>query len=126
MLSQTLTQLPTISRFNFRLVRGEEDYPALVEMINECNAADDVEQRYTLDDFTHELNHLPNFDPQSDTLLIEKGDKAVGVVPVFWRRLDDRDWVAMLRISLAPASRDPLVMAATLKWAEEHARSRYS
>lgn len=126
MLSQTLTTLPQTSVFNFRMVRGEEDYPALVEMINECNAADDVEQRYTLDDFTHEFNHLPNFDPQSDALLIEKGDKVVGVVPVFWRHLDERDWVTMLRFSFAPALRDPLVMAAALNWAEDHARSRYT
>ncbi len=126
MLSQTLAQLPKISGFNLRLVRGEEDYPALAEMINECNAADDVEQRFTLEDFTHEFNHLPNFDPQSDALLVEKGDKVVGVAPVFWRQLDDRDWVAMLRLSFAPASRDPQVMAAALNWAEEHAHSRYT
>ena len=125
MLSQTLTQLPKISGFKFRLARGEEDYPALTDIINECNAADDVEQRYTLDDLTHEFNHLPNFDPQSDMLIIEKSDKAVGVVPVFWRQLDERDWVAMLRFSFAPASRDPQLMAAVLRWAEEHAYSCY-
>jgi mycothiol synthase len=125
MLTQTFTQLPIVSGFNFRLARGEEDYPGLVEMINEGNAADDFEQRYTLEDFTHEFNHLPNFDARRDALVIEKGDKIVGVAPVLWRHLDERDWVAMLRLSLAPAARDPQVMAAALKWSEEHAQTRY-
>ena len=124
MLSQTLTTLPKISGFNFRLVRGEEDYPALVEMINASNAADDVEQCYTLEDFAHEFNHLPNFDPQSDALLIEKGDKVVGGIPVYWRQLDDGARAVFLRSSFAPRSRQINVMTAALKWAEDRARER--
>ena len=62
---------PAIPGLAFRRFRGEADYPAMVEILDACNAADRLDYVNTVDEVAWVFSHLANCDPHRDMLFAE-------------------------------------------------------
>jgi mycothiol synthase len=106
----------------FRRFRGEEDFPAMIRIMNACNEIDRLEYNESVEDVAHVFAHLTNCDPLRDMLFAEIGGEAVAYSRVFWK--DERDG-PRLYISLgfvAPAWRRQGLGVTLLRWNEERSR----
>jgi ribosomal protein S18 acetylase RimI-like enzyme len=75
---------PTIPELTFRGFRGQEDYPAMLAVIEGSKEADGVERTDSLADIARNYQHLVNCDPYQDMLFVEARGKVVGYSRVWW------------------------------------------
>ncbi len=74
-----------IPGLTFRRFRGETDYPAMVEIMNACNRADQAEYNESVEDISRIFSHLTNCDPYTDMLFAEVEGEPAGYARVFWK-----------------------------------------
>jgi mycothiol synthase len=76
---------PDIAGLRFRNFRGDEDYPAMLEVNNSSKVADDMgHDLHTLDTLRYVYGTTPNHDPLRDVLIAEVQGKMVAFSRVFW------------------------------------------
>jgi mycothiol synthase len=80
---------PALPGLTFRRFRGEVDYPRMVELIDACKGADDVERTTTVEDIAINYRHLENCDPQADMLFAEVNGEVIAYGRLWWDDLAD-------------------------------------
>jgi ribosomal protein S18 acetylase RimI-like enzyme len=68
----------------FRPMRGEADYPGMLEVIHGSEVADGQERTDTLEEITRNYQHLVNCDPSRDVIIVEAGGRVIGYSRVWW------------------------------------------
>ena len=80
-----LMDMPVVQGVSFRSFRGEADYPAMVEVINAANEADQIEEIATVEELANDVNHFQNCDPHEDMLFAQGNDgRVAGYGRVWW------------------------------------------
>ncbi|MFN2290498.1 MAG: GNAT family N-acetyltransferase [Anaerolineae bacterium] len=80
----TVPGAPAIPGLAFRRFRGEADYAAMVEILNACNAADQLDYVNIIDEIAWVFSHLTNCDPYRDMLFAEVNGTAIAFSRVWW------------------------------------------
>jgi mycothiol synthase len=75
---------PAIAGLVFRRFRGEADYPAMVAILDACNAADGLDYINTVAEVAWVFAHLKNCDPERDMLFAEVEGESVAFSRVWW------------------------------------------
>ena len=75
---------PDIPGLIFRRFRGEEDYPAIVAVIEGSNKADQIDHTETVEDVAATYRHLVNCDPYKDMIFAEMKGDVIGFGRVWW------------------------------------------
>lgn len=75
---------PKIEGLNFRRFRGEEDFPAMLDVYKEAMEADGLEAADTLEDLANNYNHLVRSDPATDMLMAEVDGELVAYGRCWW------------------------------------------
>jgi mycothiol synthase len=77
---------PAIPHLTFRGFRGEEDYPAMVAVIEGSKEADQLERTQSVEDIARSYKHLVNCDPYRDMLFVEVSGEVIGYSRVWWEK----------------------------------------
>lgn len=80
---------PDIPGLSFRHFQGEQDYPAMVAVLEGCKEADQFEQTFTVEGLARSFKHLVNCDPYKDMLFVEMNGKVIGYTQEWWREEPD-------------------------------------
>lgn len=80
----TTTGLPGIA---FRRYRGEDDLPAMLDVLHAANEANGIEEIESLEQMTVGYRNLVNCDPDRDILIAEADGVVVAYSRVFWQDL---------------------------------------
>ena len=75
---------PAVAGLAFRGFRGEEDFPAMLAVINGCKYADGIERNDTLEQISRNYRHLVNSDSAQDMLFAEVNGEVVGYGRLLW------------------------------------------
>jgi ribosomal protein S18 acetylase RimI-like enzyme len=75
---------PAIGGLVFRRFHGEADYPAMVAILDACNAADGLDYINTVEEIAWVFAHLTNCDPERDMLFAEVDGETVAFSRVWW------------------------------------------
>ncbi|HET9495546.1 MAG TPA: GNAT family N-acetyltransferase [Chloroflexia bacterium] len=114
---------PVIPGLVFRHFRGDEDYPAILEVNNGSKTADGMEHDlHTLETIKHTYSTTPNHDPAKDMLIAEVGGTMVGFTRVFWERELDGTTNFWHFGFVLPEWRGKGLGRAMLGWVEHRAR----
>lgn len=118
---------PAIEGLSFRHFRGDEDYPAILEVNRASKVADGLEHDlHTLDSIKHAYSSTRNHDPLRDLLVVEAGGKVVAYIRVFWNRELDGSHVYWHSGFVVPEWRGRGIGRAMIRWAESHAREMWA
>jgi len=117
-----LPDAPAIPGLAFRRFRGEEDYPAMVTVIDGSKEADQIERKETVEDIARQYRHLFNCDPYWDMLFAELYGDVIGYSRVWWQREQDGKLRYQHFVFLLPAWRDRGIRRAMLRRNERRAR----
>ncbi len=119
---------PAIPGLTFRHFRGDEDYPAMLEVNNSSKVVDDMGyDLHTLDTIRYVYGSSRNHDPYKDVLIAEVSLKGAEPVMaaynrVFWERELDGPRTYWHFGFVLPEWRGTGLGRAMISWAEEHAR----
>ncbi len=116
-------ELPAVTGYTFRHLRGERDVPAIVDVINAARRADGVDDVATVEAQANLFRHLTNCDPARDLLLAEGPDGLAAYARTFW--LKEKERAAYMYPVVAfvhPAHRRRGLGTAILLWLEARAR----
>jgi mycothiol synthase len=114
---------PGIPGLSFRNFRGDEDYPAMLEVNNGSKIADGlIHDMHTLETIRYIYSSSPNHDPRKDVLIAEVGGKMVGFTRVFWERELDGARIYWHFGFVLPEWRGKGLGLAMMRWAEARAR----
>lgn len=80
---------PDIPGLTFRGFQGEQDYPAIVNVLEGCKEADQFELTTTVEGVARSFKHLDNCDPYKDMLFAEMNESVIGYTQVWWREEPD-------------------------------------
>lgn len=94
-----------IEGVRLRGFRGDEDFPAMIDVIDRSKQADDIDYSETLEDLRSSYQHLVNCDPAADMLMVEIDSELVGYSRVWWQQVEDGPRVYMHFAQLLPAWR---------------------
>lgn len=89
-----ISEAPAIDGLWFRHYEGEQDLPAMLEVISSAKVADGIERSDTLENIRNTYAHLTNCDPYQDVLIAMVNDEMVAYSRVSWS--DERSSGAML------------------------------
>jgi mycothiol synthase len=121
--SASLLDAPDIPGLSFRHFRGDEDYPAILEINNGSKIADSLEHDlHTLETIKAVYDNTSNHDPLRDVLIAEVGDQVVAYIRIFWGRELDGTRIYTHVHFILPEVRGRGVGEALLRWAEQRAR----
>ena len=85
-----IKKAPKTAGFTFRHFRGEEDFPAMLDVYKDAMEADGLEAADTLEDLENNYNHLVRSDPATDMLMAEVDGDLVAYGRCWWdKELDD-------------------------------------
>jgi mycothiol synthase len=113
---------PGIPGLAFRGFRGEVDYPAMLAVIESSKEADDIERTDSLEEITHDYQHLHNCDPYHDMLFVEVNGKVVGYSRVWWTQTEDGKRIYSSFAFLQPEWRHKGIRRAMLRHNERRLR----
>lgn len=91
MTASTLT-----TTLKLRPFAGDADLPAMAAIAQRCNAADQVDERPTVDTLAAWTHNLVNTDPAEDILLAEVSGRLVGYQHTSWQREDAGSFIYQL------------------------------
>jgi mycothiol synthase len=83
---------PLMPELTFRSFRGEDDFPAMLAIIDGSKEADGLERTESLEDLVRNYQHLVNCDPYRDMLLVEAYGEVVGYGRVWWQQEVEGSW----------------------------------
>jgi mycothiol synthase len=96
------------------------DLPAMVDLISEVNAFDDVPWFPTIEQLEVDWAPAPGFDPPNDALLIEEGGRVVAAAQQEWRERDGKI-VHVIEPWVRPAARRRGIGRRLVEWSEARA-----
>ena len=102
----------------FRHYRGEEDIPAMVNIINKSNPADGVEWIATVKESVNHYRHLTNCDPRKDIIIAEVHGDMVGYGRCWWQQQLSGERIYNHFAHVAPAWRDEGIRRAIVQFNE--------
>jgi GNAT superfamily N-acetyltransferase len=114
---------PDIPGLAFRRLRDEGDYPALVDIINASDAADQVEETTSVENLANEFAHPAGFDPKLDAILAEVHGQPVGYAHLFHRLSTEGERIYWQFGYLLPEWRRKGIGRALLSYTEGRARA---
>ena len=117
-----LVDAPTIPGLTFRSFGGEGDFPAMVEIINASNVADDLEGLDTVEGVANDFAHLSNCDLARDMLMAEADGRLIGFARVSWWVNDVGERIYGLNGQVHPDWRGKGVGRAMLHWQERRVK----
>jgi GNAT superfamily N-acetyltransferase len=79
-----LPDAPAISGLTFRRFRGEEDFPAMAAVVNECNKVDQIDHTESVQDIAATYRHLVNCDPHRDMIFAKMKGDVIGFGRTWW------------------------------------------
>ncbi len=123
-LAHLIGQLPRRGYMNTLTTRpyaGEIDLPAVVELLNSCDAADQLDDNYAIDDLRLEFAD-PRLDPANDLRLWEDADGALIGFGQVWLEPDADPVEGSLYWRVATAARGSGVEDEIMAWAGERVR----
>ena len=82
--SIVLPDAPAIPGLTFRRFRGEEDFPAMAAVVNECNKFDQIDHTESVADIAATYRNLLNCDPHKDMIFAELQGDVIGFGRVWW------------------------------------------
>jgi ribosomal protein S18 acetylase RimI-like enzyme len=98
-------QAPGSSDLTFRGFRGEEDYAAMVAVLQGSKEADGRGHADTVEDVARAYRYLVNCDPYEDMRFVEVGGQVVGYSRVWWQVEPQGKWLYQHFTHLLPAWR---------------------
>jgi len=113
---------PPIPGLMFRGFHEESDYPHMVEIINACWQADNIQYSTSLEEITNEYEHLVNCDPYRDMIFAEVNGRVIGYGRVFWEKLSQGVRIYNSFCDLHPDWREKGIGTAMLQANESHLR----
>jgi ribosomal protein S18 acetylase RimI-like enzyme len=118
----TVTDAPAIPGLTFRGFRGEADYTAMVQVIEESKQADQIERTQSVEDVARDYEHLVNSDPYRDMLFAEMHGKVIGYSRVWWNQQLDGARTYQHFVVLTPEWRGKGLLRAMLRYNERRLR----
>lgn len=125
-----LPDAPDLTDLRFRHFRDENDFAALVRVIEACQGHDHVDPLSpdagipTVAELTESFAHAENIDLSKDMLIVELAGRVIGFQWVRWWTQADGTWVYYHRGRIIPEWRGHGIGTATMRWAERHIRQR--
>ena len=114
---------PAIEGLTFRHYRGDEDYPAMLEVNNGSKVADNLgHDLHTIDTLRYVYGTTPNHDPHTDVLIAEVDGKMIAFNRVYWERELDGPRIYSHVGFVLPEWRGKGLGRAMIRWVEERAR----
>jgi GNAT superfamily N-acetyltransferase len=113
---------PAIPGLTFRGFRGEEDYPAMLAVIDGSKEADNIERTDTLEDMARVYRHLTNCDPSQDMIFAEMNGNVLGYGRVWWVQTAEGQWLYQHFAFLLPEWRGKGIRRAMLRHNERRLR----
>lgn len=98
------------------------DLPAMVDLVGEVNAFDEVPWFPTVEQLTNDWTPSPNFDPARDLRVIYEGDRLIAAAEHGWRERSGKV-VHNIEIWVLPEQRRQGLGRRLLAWAEARARA---
>jgi GNAT superfamily N-acetyltransferase len=120
--SVPIIDAPVISGLVFRLFDSQQDYPALAELQNINNRAEEDDELITVEGLTNFYTHQPNFNPATDLLLAQVNDTLVGFARVWWWVNDAGERLYGIVGAVHPAWQKQGLGRALLGWQEARIR----
>ncbi|MCL5999235.1 MAG: GNAT family N-acetyltransferase [Chloroflexi bacterium] len=117
-----LPDAPAIPGLVFRPIRGEAEYPALVDLFNAAIEEDKTDELYTVESLANDYAHLDNCDLSTDMLLAEVDGQLVGSARVWWWVNDAGERLYGVTGQVHPQWRGRGIGRALLHWEERRAR----
>lgn len=118
----TMDDPPAIAGLVFRPFRGPADFPAMVPLINRCNAAIGEEWVETEDSLTREYAHLSDSDPYRDMVLAEVEGQLVGYSRGWWYEEQDGPLLYGAVVFLDPDWQGRGIGRGMVRWMESRQR----
>jgi len=106
---------PAIPGLTFRGFRGEEDYRAMVAVLEGSKQEDGLERIDAVDDVARAYRHLVNSDPTQDMLFVELRGRVIGYGRVWWQQELAGQRLYQYFAQLLPAWRDLGIRRAMLR-----------
>jgi mycothiol synthase len=114
---------PPIDSLCFRRFRSAEDFPKMLDVVNECIELDKIERIPTISDLNALYARLENCDPQQDMLFAEIHGQVIGYLRGYWwKDLDLGLRYAHIGI-LVPQWRRKCIGTVMLEWIENRLRA---
>jgi mycothiol synthase len=120
-----MTRAATSPDLALRAFDPARDLSAVVDLICEVNAFDDVDYFPTVENLAVDWAPAPGFDPPRDTILVEEGGRLIGVAGHDWRERDGKV-VHNLELWVHPDTRRRGIGRRLLQWSEARARATVS
>lgn len=111
-----------MNTLTMRPYTGETDIPAIVELLNHCDAVDQLDDNYAVDDLRLEFAD-PRLSPADDLRLWEDGDGALIAFGQVWTAPDATPVDGSLYWRVAPSARGSGVEDEIMAWAEARVRA---
>ena len=119
-----LPNAPEILGLSFRRFHsGEQDFPLMVDLINLCNQADQIEEVTNLEELRNNYTHLTNCDLDQDVLVVEVDGQMVGYTRVWWVDEPDNGLIYYHLANLHPEWRRKGLGTAMLAWNQSRLRA---
>ncbi|MEL7646124.1 MAG: GNAT family N-acetyltransferase [Anaerolineaceae bacterium] len=113
-----LNNKPALPGLAYRAYRGDEDFPAIVEIWNQMRSAGFAEGSYTLEDAVIDFRHLYNCDPFKDMLFAELDGVPTAYCRVMWLQEGPRKVFYQI-LNMNPALQDSGIDAPLQEWMEK-------
>lgn len=114
---------PVIDGLTFRSFRGEDDFPAMLHIIDGSREADQLEWLDTLEDLRRNYSHLINSDPYEDMLFAQVHGTAIGYSRVWWHQIAGGPRIYGHFAYLLPEWRNLGIRTAMVRYNERRIRS---
>jgi ribosomal protein S18 acetylase RimI-like enzyme len=86
-----LPEVPEIGGLIFRQFNGDDDYQYMADIINACNAVDQLDRHATAEGIAGSYKHLVNSNPFKDVLIAEMFNKPIAYSRTGWHDEGDVD-----------------------------------
>ncbi|MFN2143751.1 MAG: GNAT family N-acetyltransferase, partial [Anaerolineales bacterium] len=114
--------VPEIPGLELRGYQGEEDLPGMLEAWRAAMTADDIEASDTLEEITHNYNHLERCDVYKDLIIAEIDGEIAAYGRTWWDAEPDDTHTYTFFVNMAPEYRGTGLGSCMAKWLIERAR----
>lgn len=113
---------PGIPGLRFRHFSGDQDFPKLYKVVQECDKADGEDFLWGLEDFTRYYQHLANCDMYKDALVAEVDGEVIGYSRIWWTEKQQGGLNYNHFVNLSPKWRKTGILGAMFRWNESRSR----